>query len=51
MIPKRKIDIIELNKTISEIPKARSIQKAKVDKKKMLEELQEEDIAKFHFIK
>jgi hypothetical protein len=44
-MPKR-IDVKELNETISEIVKARNIQKAKVDKNKMLEEMQEEEIAK-----
>ncbi len=42
------MDVRELNKTISEITKTRNIQKAKVEQKKMLEEMQEEDIAKFH---
>jgi hypothetical protein len=38
----------ELNETISEIVKAKNIQKAKVDENKMMEEMQEEEIYKFH---
>jgi arsenate reductase-like glutaredoxin family protein len=45
-MPKR-IDPKELTETISEIVKARNIQKAKVNQNKMIEEMQEEEIAKF----
>lgn len=45
---KKRIDPKELNETISEIVQARNIQKAKVEKKKLVEEIQEEEVAKFH---
>jgi hypothetical protein len=43
---KRKIDVRELSKPIDKIVKARSIQKAKADTNKMLEEMQEEEVNK-----
>ncbi len=45
-MPKR-IDPKELTETISEIVKARNIQKAKVNQNKMIEEMQEEKLLSF----